>query len=373
MKKMVKQMVLFIEEDHQFRLMETALNGNPSSEAIESLHYLFGEQIDPYLSYLTFLSSSIGLPPGFRGVVCKDLNQLPSIFREADYLVVERANITYELMKNAMGRLRFIQKFGNNYSNIDIEGAKRLGIPVAYLRRVVTMSVAEHVLALIFALSRNLMVGHETAKDRIRATDGLRSEGPPRTKFNWGDVQNIQLVRGKALGLVGFGENAFEVAIAAHCIGMRIMYYDVYKASMDREKVVDARYMASLKRLVQEADFISIHVPYGPLTEKMFNLEILSSMRPNSFLINTSRGGIVDEESLFSVLKQNKIAGAALDVYRWEPIPSDSPLLKLNNIVWSTHIAGGSKEFILQEIRDVLVNIARVFNGKKPEFLIEVP
>lgn len=370
---MIEQAVLFAEEDSQFRLMETALNGTPSPEASEALRYLFGENIDPYLNYLTSLPSSVGFPSGFHGMVCNDVSRLPIMIQEADYLVVERANITYELMKNAIGRLRFIQKFGNNYSNIDIEGAKRLGIPVAYLRRVVTMSVAEHVLALIFALSRNLMAGHETAKGRIRATDGLHSEGPPRTKFNWGDVQNIQLVRGKALGLVGFGENAFEVAIAAHCIGMRIMYYDVYKASMDREKVVDARYMASLKQLVQEADFISIHVPYGALTEKMFNLEILSSMRPNSFLINTSRGGIVDEESLFSVLKQNKIAGAALDVYRWEPIPSDCPLLKLESIVWSTHNAGGSKEFILQEIRDVLVNIALVFNGKKPEFLIEVP
>lgn len=368
---MSEQLVLFAEEDTQFRLMETALNGKPSSKALEALHYFFGENIDAQLDYLISLPSLVGLPSGFRGVVCDDENELPSLIRNADFLVVERTKITHQLMKYGSNRLKFIQKFGNDYKNIDIKGAKDLGIPVAYLRRISTISVAEHVLALIFALSRNLIFAHKTAKTRKNATDGLRSEGPPRSKFNWGQVPNIQLVRGKTLGLVGFGENAIEVAMASHGVGMKILYYQRHKASPDREKIVDAQYVPSLKQLVQEADFISIHVPYGPLTEKMFNLEILSSMKPNSFLINTSRGGVVDEEALFRVLSENKIAGAALDVYRWEPMPSDCPLLELDNILWTTHNAGGSNEFILQENRDVLANISRVLKGDKPEFLIE--
>jgi lactate dehydrogenase-like 2-hydroxyacid dehydrogenase len=363
---MNEKIVLFTEEDTQFRLMETALNGKPSPNAIKALHYFFGEDIDAQLNYLLSLPSVVGLPPAFRGIVCDDEKELPSLVPKADYLVFERTEI------DGKGKLKFIQKFGSDYRNIDLNAAKDLGMTVAYLSRVTTISVSEHVLALILTLSRNLMFAHETAKNRIHVTDGLRSEGPPRTKFNWGEVPNIKLVRGKTLGLVGFGENAHEIAKLAHGVGMKIVYYQRHKAAIEWEKAVDAEYRPTLQQLVREADFISINVPYGPPTEKMFNSEILSHMKPSAFLISNSRGGIVDEEALYKVLKEKKIAGAALDVYRWEPVPSDCPLLKLDNIVWATHNGGGSNEFILQENHDVLANISRVARGDKPEFLIRL-
>jgi glyoxylate reductase len=369
---MNEKIVLFTEEDTQFRLMETALNGEPSKHALKALRYFFGENIDPQLNYLLSLPSVVGLPAGFRGIVCDDETELPSLVPQADYLVFERTEIDYKLMQYGKGKLKFIQKFGSDYRNIDLKAAKALGITVAYLSRVTTISVAEHVLALILALSRNLMFAHQTAKNRVHATDGLRSEGSPRTKFNWGQVPNIQLIRGKKLGLVGFGENAHEIAKLAHRVGMRIVYYQRHKAPPEWEKAVDGEYRSTLKQLVQEADFISINVPYGPPTEKMFNSEILSHMKSSAFLISNSRGGIVDEEALYQVLKEKRIAGAALDVYRWEPVPSDCPLLKLDNIVWTTHNGGGSNEFILQENHDVLANISRVARGNKPEFLIQL-
>lgn len=370
---MDRRIVLFAEEDTLFRLMETALNGSPSQKALDALHYFFGDNIDKQLNYLTSLPSSVGLPPDLQGVVCADENELPSLIPKADYLVCERTEIDHDLMSLGKNRVKFIQKFGGDYKNIDIKAAKKLGIPVAYLRRMSTISVREHVLALIFALSRNLVFAHKAAKDRKKVTDGKRSDGPPRTKFNWGDVPHIQLVQGKKLGLVGLGENGIEVAMGAHAVGMKILYHQRNRAPLDREKIVDAQYIPSLKALVKEADFTSIHVPYGPSTEKMFNTEILSSMKRDSFLINASRGGIVDEEALFQVLSENKIAGAALDVYRWEPVPSDCPLLDLSNILWTTHNAGGAGEFILQENHDVLANIARISRGERPEYLIELP
>jgi lactate dehydrogenase-like 2-hydroxyacid dehydrogenase len=369
---MNEKIVLFTEEDTQFRLMETALNGRPSPNALKALRYFFGENIDIQLNYLLSLPSVVGLPPGFRGVVCDNERELPSLIPKADYLVFERTEIDYKLMEYGKGKLKFIQKFGSDYRNIDLKTAKDFGITVAYLSRVTTISVAEHVLALILALSRNLMFAHERAKNRIYATDGLRSEGPPRTKFNWGEVPNIQLIRGKKLGLVGFGENAHEIAKLAYGVGMKILYYQRHEAPTEWEKGINAEYRPTLKQLVQEADFISINVPYGPPTEKMFNLEILSHMKPSSFLISNSRGGIVDEEALYRVLKEKRIAGAALDVYRWEPVPSDCPLLQLENIVWATHNGGGSNEFILQENHDVLANISRVARGDQPEFLIQL-
>jgi phosphoglycerate dehydrogenase-like enzyme len=89
-------------------------------------------------------------------------------------------------------------------------------------------------------------------------------------------------------------------------------------------------------------------------------------MKEGSYLINASRGGVVDESALFSILKDRKIAGAALDVYRWEPVPSDCPLLKLDNVIWATHNAAGSPYFIIEDSRSVLENIARVAKGMEP-------
>jgi lactate dehydrogenase-like 2-hydroxyacid dehydrogenase len=368
---MAEKVVLFAEEDTQFRLMETALNGTASDIALKALHYFFGANIEPQLQYLKSLPSIVGLPPGFRAVVCQDEKQLPSLIPQADYLVFERTEITYDLMKYGKGRLKLLQKFGSDYKNVDLKAAKKIGIPVAYLLRVTTISVAEHVLTLILTLARNLMFAHDAAKKRIDAKDGLRSEGPPRTKFNWAQVPNIRLVRGKTLGLVGFGENAYEIAKLAHGIGMKISYYQRHQGASVWEKEVEARYIPTLKQLVHESDFVSINVPYGLPTEKMFNLDVLSSMKPDGFLISNSRGGIVDEDALYQVLKEKKIAGAALDVYRWEPVPFDCPLLRLDNVVWAAHNGGGANEFLLQENHDVLANIARVERGEKPDFLIQ--
>ncbi|MFH1489661.1 MAG: NAD(P)-dependent oxidoreductase [Pseudomonadota bacterium] len=368
---MNEKTVLFSEEDTLFSLMETGLNGKASPQAEKALHYFFGEKIEAQVDYLLSIPSQVGLPPGFRAKICKSERDLPTLIREADVLVCERTRIDGDLLKLGANRLRFIQKFGSDYENIDVGAAKALGIPVAYLKRISTRSVAEHIVTLVLVLSRNLILAHQAARDRKNAQDGLKSEGPPTTKFNWGSVPNIQIVQGKTLGLVGFGENALETAKLACGLGMRVLYYKRNRADQEREKIVDARYVPTLKQLVQEADFTSIHAPYGPPTEKMFNREILSGMKPTSFLISGSRGGIVDEQALFDILKEKKIAGAALDVYRWEPVPSDCPLLDLDNVVWATHNGGGAPEFMLQESRDVLANIARVERGERPEFLIE--
>jgi phosphoglycerate dehydrogenase-like enzyme len=370
---MIEKTVLFSEDDTMFRLMETALNGKPSEQAAKALRYFFGDDFRKQLEYLCSLPTTVGLGTGFRAKICEAGDDLGTLIREADYLVCERASVDYPLLKAGAKKLKFVQKFGGDYKNIDLKAAGELRIPVAYLRRVSTVSVAEHILALIFALSRNLVFAHQRARGRKTAKDGLKSEGPPRTKFNWGQVPNIQLVEGKTLGLVGFGENARETARIAHGVGMKILYYQRHRAEAERERVVSAKYITNLKLMVGEADFVSIHVPYNPSTEKMFGLEILSSMKPSSFLISGSRGGVVDETALFEVLSQKKIAGAALDVYRWEPVPSDCPLLDLDNVLWTTHNGGGAGEFLLQECHDVLANIARVEKGEKPQFSIVAP
>ncbi|MCZ6547248.1 MAG: NAD(P)-dependent oxidoreductase [Deltaproteobacteria bacterium] len=259
-----------------------------------------------------------------------------------------------------------IHKFGWDYSNIDLNAAREFGVPTANLRRISTISVAEHFILLILALARKLTQAHAAALARAGCNDGSKSEGPPRTSFNWGGIQNIQVVSGKTLGMVGLGEIGLEVAQRARCLGMKIAYYQRHRLAEKLEGPVGAVYRRSLVDLMKGSDFVSINVPYNASTEKLINAEALGAMKEGAYLINASRGGVVDEGALFDVLKDRKIAGAALDVYRWEPVPPDCPLLKLDNVIWSTHNAGGSPYFMIEESRSVLENIARVAKGKEP-------
>ena len=370
---MAGPIVLFAEEDTLFRLMETALNHGLSPQAEKALHSFFGEDIGTPVDYLKGLRSSLNLPADIKGVVCEQKEKLEELLGDADFLVVERPSITRDMLKKCRGRLKLVQKFGSDYKEIDIVAAKEMGIPVAKLLRVSTISVAEHVVLLILSLARNIVKAHQAAVARRDAKDGSKSEGPPKALFNWGRVPNIQRIYGKTLGLIGFGENGQEVAWRAHALGMKINYYQRNRADKEIEKKMDARYIPTLFELMERSDFVSVHVPYGPPTEKIITYEVLSHMKPSAYFINTSRGGLVDEKGLHRILAEKKITAAALDVYRWEPVPTDSPLLGLDTIVWSTHNAGGAPEFMLEESRDVLQNIGRVLRGEEPEGWVNKP
>ncbi len=370
---MTGPIVLFAEEDTLFRLMETALNRTLSPQAEKALHYFFGPDIRRPADYLKSLRSSLGLPADMKGVVCERQEKLEELLRDADFLVVERPSITRDMLEKCGGRLKLVQKFGSDHKEIDIVAAREMGIPVADLLRVSTISVAEHVILLILSLARNIVRAHQAAVARRDAGDGSKSEGPPKALFNWGRVPNIQRIYGKTLGLIGFGEIGQQVAWRAHALGMKISYYQRSRLDKDIEKKVDARYVPTLFELMERSDFVSVHVPYGPATERIISYDVLSHMKSSAYFINTSRGGLVDEKGLYRILAEKKITGAALDVYRWEPVPGDSPLLGLDTIVWSTHNAGGAPEFMLEECRAVLQNIGRVLRGEEPEGWVNKP
>jgi phosphoglycerate dehydrogenase-like enzyme len=365
--------VLFAEEDTLFRLMETALNHKLSPQAEKALHYFFGEDIRKPVDYLKGLRSSLGLPSDIKGTVCEQEDRLEELLKDADFLVVERSSITRDMLRKCRGRLKLVQKFGSDYKEIDTVAAKEIGIPVAKLLRVSTISVAEHVILLILSLARNIVKAHQAAVARRDARDGSKSEGPPEALFNWGRVPNIQRIYGKTLGLIGFGESGQQAAWRAHALGMKINYFQRNRVDTGIENKLNAQHVPTLFELMERSDFVSVHVPYGPATDKMITYEVLSHMKPSAYFINTSRGGLVDEYGLYRILSEKKITAAALDVYRWEPVPADSPLLGLDTIVWSTHNAGGAPEFMLEESRDVLQNIGRLLRGEEPEGWVNKP
>ena len=153
-------------------------------------------------------------------------------------------------------------------------------------------------------------------------------------------------------------------------IGMRVLYFKRNRFSPEEESKYGGVSYAPLDDLLAQSDFVSLHLPYGKDTEKFAGRDFFSKMKRGAYLINTARGGILDETALYENLKSGHLGGAALDVYRFEPVPADTPLLELENVLWTPHISGGEPEYMIEETEAVLTNIANVFHGKALQGLI---
>lgn len=363
--------IVFSEEDTLFRLMEMAVLRQPTPEGEKTLNYFFGPDHTAPRQKLTAMADRLGLPGAMQSNVCVEEANLGQAMQSADFLVTESTTITREHLRAGAGRTKLIQKFGRNCDNIDVAAAHELGLKVANLVRFSSLSSADHITALLLALARNLLSAHRSVL--ARRDPGLKPQfekAPPRNKFNWASIRNIRVLAEHTLGFVGLGENSGEVAKRARMLGMRVLYYKRKPLSTEEETALGGVRYIDFEGLLAQSDFVSIHVPYGKPTEKMIGREALGKMKRGAYLINTARGGIVDEEALYEALKGGHLSGAALDVYRYEPVPPDCPLLELDNVLWTPHISGGEPEFMVRDAEDVLANIARVLRGEAPTGLV---
>lgn len=362
--------VVFAEEDTLFSLMEAAICRRLTAGAEKALTYFFGPDFAGPLEILVTMGDRLGLPGSLEAVICPDDPALAAALPAADFLVVERARITRAHI-GAARRLRLIQKFGRDLENIDVKAAAALGVPVARLVRYSSLSSADNITALILALARNLVKAHNAVlARRDPAVPAKFASDPPRTKFNWAGVRPIRVVAEQTVGFVGFGENSGEVARRLGLIGTRVLYYKRHPFPREVEDQLGGARYAPLDELLAGSDFVSMHVPYNAETEKMVDRAFLAKMKPTAYFINTSRGGVVDERALYEALRSGRLAGAALDVYRYEPVPADCPLLDLDNVLWTPHMSGGQPEFMLREVEDVLANVARVLRGEPARDLV---
>jgi D-3-phosphoglycerate dehydrogenase len=220
--------------------------------------------------------------------------------------------------------LQVIGRAGVGLDNVDTEHARSKGITVVNTPAASTESVAEHVFALLLS----------KARDIPRADHAMR-EG----KWIKKDLMGIEL-QGKTLGVIGFGQIGSRLGEIAAAFGMSVLAYDVIDVS-ERAQQVGAR-VVSMDEVLSESDFISLHVPLLPSTRNLISQEEIGKMKEKAILVNTSRGGIIDEKALQEALTKGKIQ-AALDVFENEP-PTQSPLLTTEGIVLTPHIAGSTEE-----------------------------
>ncbi|MEM0096009.1 MAG: glyoxylate reductase [Candidatus Bathyarchaeia archaeon] len=277
--------------------------------------------------------------------------------RDVDALVTLLSDKIDSEVFDAAPKLKIIAQMAVGYDNIDVAEATKRGIYVTNTPGVLTETTADFAWALLMAIARRV----------VEADKYVRSG---QWKVSWHPSMMLgRDVHGATLGILGAGRIGTAVARRAKGFNMKIIYYDVIPMPPEVEKELGAR-RVDLDTLFREADFLSIHVPLTKETYHIVNEEKLRLMKKTAYIINTSRGPVVDEKALYKALKEGWIAGAALDVFEQEPTPMDNPLLKLDNIVVAPHIASASYETRSKMAEMVAENLVAFFEGRQPPNLV---
>lgn len=268
-------------------------------------------------------------------------------------MVRSRTKVLKEIIKvGAEGNLKVIGRAGIGVDNIDLETAAKNKIKVVNAPTGATGSVAELAITHMLSLSRHIPKADSTMK-----------------KGEWAKKQLKGIeIYGKTLGLIGCGNIGKRTAKYAQAFSMFVIGYDPFisKEDMQRDGI---KKIDELSTVMKEADFISLHLPHIPSTHHIIDEKMLSKMKPTAYLINCSRGGIVDENALYNCLNDRKIAGAGIDVFEKEP-PENSPLLSLDNVVLTPHLGANTSEGQTRAGTICAEQIIKVLEGIEPDYCV---
>ena len=262
-----------------------------------------------------------------------------------------------DVFEAAGSQCKIFANMAVGFDNVDVAAAKKAGIMVTNTPGVLTDTVAEHTFALLLAIAHRVSEGDRFARaGKYHGWEPMMLLGTDVSK--------------KTLGILGLGRIGSRVAHhGAKGFEMKVLYYDV-KRNEDFEKEVDAEFRASAEEVLKEADFVSIHVPLLPTTRHLLNAERLKLMKPTAYLINTSRGPVIDEKALADALQKGIIKGAALDVFENEPA-IEPELLKLENVILTPHIASATEETRAKMSELAAENIIAALSGQTPPNLVK--
>lgn len=283
-------------------------------------------------------------PVGYNIITAKK-TELDKV-KEADYVCCRAVPFTEETFE-ALPNLKFISKWGIGYDKIDVKSAGAHHIPVSVCVGGNSEPVAELTVALMLDVLRGVS----------KADEALKKFGAWDRDIIGGRAYLLQC---KQVGLVGFGNIAKKVAkILINGFGCKVSYYDVFRLKPEQEQQYPVQYK-KLPDIMRDSDVVSVHVPLMDSTRNMLDAKLLGMMKKTAILINTARGGVVQEDVLVKVLEEGKILGAGLDSFAVEPLAADSSLLKLDNVVVTPHIGGTTV--------DNDINMGKICMGNVIEF-----
>jgi phosphoglycerate dehydrogenase-like enzyme len=290
------------------------------------------------------------LPPGFvltHGTARGD-DHLKEIIAEADYAISGQVGVSGEVLRAAR-KLKLLHKWGVGVDNLDTATARELGIKVARTTGSNAVPVAEFALGLMLSVLRHISFGHAELQ-----------KGNWRTGRLPGDTFTLS---GKTVGIVGFGAIGTTLARLLKGFGCTILYAKRQPLDAAEEAALGVKH-ATLAELLAQSDVVSLHCPLTPQTANMIDKAAFETMKKTAILINVARGGIVKEDDLIAALRARQIAGAAMDVFETEPLPPDSPLLGIDNLVVTPHLGAIASDVFAPTVTRMFDNIARVSRGE---------
>jgi phosphoglycerate dehydrogenase-like enzyme len=282
---------------------------------------------------------------------------------QADALFVYQAAVPASVL-DAAPALRFIQKHGINCRNIDVAAATRKKVPVATVPLMRNVTVAEHALALMLACARRILPGHQAVIGADYQALGLEPALTTQKSYrsNWAGIEGVTELFQATAGIIGMGDIGMEIAKRCRAFGMPVRYFQRTRLPASVEASLGIGYLP-LDELLAAADYLVLVIPHTPESEGLIGERTLALMRPTATLINVGRGGLVDEAALAAALQNRRLAMAGLDVYQREPLPAQSPLIGLPNVVLLPHTGGGSYRSWEVDLPASLGNIRRFFDG----------
>jgi D-3-phosphoglycerate dehydrogenase len=286
--------------------------------------------------------------PADWNVVFVAAEELPQEIGDAEVLIPENETIPVQILSLAK-TLKLIQT-GAGYDNVPIEECTKRGIYVASAPGINAQAVSEHVFAFILCWYKNII-----------PLDAVIKTGDDTPNYRGAELSD------KVIGIVGFGHIGKEVARLANAFNMQVLGYHYRQVQADDEVE-----FVNWQTLLTSSDIFTVHVALNHQTRHMIGTKEFEAMKPDAFLINTSRGAVIDGSALVDALKNGKIGGAGLDVFEEEPLPADSPLRKLKNVILTPHMAGepDGLYFHAKRLKFFFENIQRVTHGKAPKYVL---
>lgn len=304
------------------------------------------ESLEPEREILSKVGADLVVAPSDKE------EELIELARTVNGILTCWAKVTKNVIEAAR-KCQVIARYGIGVDNVAVEEATQKGIIVTNVPTYCTDEVSDHAMALLFSCARKVCFYNKAIK---------------KGQWNLQVGNKMFRLRGKTLGLIGFGKIGRAMVPKAKAFGLNVITFDPYVSEEEAKEY--GVVLTSLDKLFGKADFISLHVPLTKSTYKLLNEERFRKMKNTAYVINTSRGGVIDTEALVKAVKKNWIAGAGLDVLPQEPPDVNDPLLTQENIVLTPHAAFCSAESLLDLQRIAANNVSCALQGKKPEYIV---
>ena len=270
----------------------------------------------------------------------KEIPALQALAAEADAVITQFAPVNAEVI-GAMQRAKVIVRYGIGYDNVDVKAARERGIPVCNVPDYCIDEVADHTLAFILGVTRQVV------PNTLHVREGKWGLASP--------LDQLRTLRDQTVGLVGFGRIGREVAARLAPFKCRRLVHDAFVPA-DAVRAAGCEPVA-IDELLAQSDIVTLHCPSTPQTKKLLNATSIARMKPGSMVINLARGDLIDTAAFVAALQSGHLAGAAIDVCDPEPIPADSPLRSLSNVITASHIASASPKAV-RTLRETAAKIA---------------